>query len=394
MLRLSQSPTEEEFVQDPYPFYEQARKSGHLFYWADLGKICAVSSEAVNLFLRDRRWGREVPAEFVKPVPSHTEPFEALERHSMLQLDPPHHTRLRSLVNRAFTTRHVQRREDEIRQLANLLLDDLQGKEVDLQHEYAEQLPVMVIARLLGVPLEMCGQFLSWSHAMVGMYQANRNLAAEHLASRAASEFSEYMKSEIGRRRSNLADDLISSLISAVDRDDRLSTEEIVSNCILLLNAGHEATTFSIGNGIWAILNSDLDPARLLAPDARESTVEEILRFDPPLHIFERIAKEDVEHFGARFRRGDAVAVILAAANRDPSVYGKPAKFDPEGNASVHASFGAGIHFCVGAPLARLEIGIALETLFRRYPGLQVTESPRYADRYHFHGLDSLRARL
>ena len=185
MQTFTQSPLDDEFVQNPYPFYERARAAGDLFYWSDYKRVCAISHRAVNAFLRERNWGREIPKELRRPPPPHLEPFARLELTSMLELDPPEHTRLRRLVNRAFTSRNIAELEPEIDRLARDLLEPSTGDEFELMHGFAERLPVLVIARLLGVPDEMAGQFLSWSHAMVAMYQANRNLEIEKRAAAA-----------------------------------------------------------------------------------------------------------------------------------------------------------------------------------------------------------------
>ena len=391
MLRsLTQSPSDPSFVQDPYPFYRTARAAGDLFHWIDYDQISAASHRAVGTFLRDRRWGREIPGEFVKETPAHLEPFMQLERRSMLELDPPDHTRLRGLVNRAFTSRRVNSLEPEIRRIAELLATGHEVQTIELQKSFAELLPVMVITRLLGVPEDMCRQFLSWSHDMVAMYQANRNLDVELRASTAAREFTDYICEQIDRKRAAPANDLISDLIAAEDEHGRLTRDEMVSTCILLLNAGHEATAYTIGNGIKAVMDSGENPAEIFAPSRREATVEEILRYDPPLHIFERHAKEDQSLFGQEFRRGDTVSVLLASANRDPEVFERPDEFIPGRKGAGHVSFGAGIHFCVGAPLARLELAVGLATLFEIHPRMSLAETPRYADRYHFHGLEEL----
>ncbi len=363
--------------------------AGDLFYWEDFKQVSAVSYRAVNAFFRDRHWGREIPDDLrPKPKP-HLEPFTTLERHSMLELDPPRHTRLRGLVNRAFTSRAISSLEPDIEKLADQLIDQFPER-AELQRNFCENLPVMVIARLLGVQLEMCGQMLDWSHDMVAMYQAKRDLEIERKAAKATVEFTEFIRSEIARRRAAPSDDLISALIVAEDDEGKLSNDEMISICILLLNAGHEATANSMGNAIKAIIESEFDPADLLSPEMRDATVEEVLRFDPPLHIFQRQAKCRSEMFGHRFERGDEVALILAAANRDPAVYDRPEVFDPWRTSRTHTSFGAGIHFCVGAPLARLEMAIGLSVLFERCPNLAIAEPPLYANRYHFHGLEEL----
>lgn len=389
MHHLRQSPTEPAFVQNPYPFYDRARMLGDIVFWEDYALPVAVSSRAVNAILKDRRLGRQ-PIEPVE-VPPHLAPFYAVEAHSMLELEPPRHTRLRSLVLRAFTSRRIKAMAPEIEALCESLVDACPSGPFDLLPAYAQQVPVIVIARLLGVPEAMADQLLAWSNAMVSMYQARRTREIEEAAARAAAEFADFIRRYVDERRAHPADDLITSLIAAESPEggEKLTTDELITTCILLLNAGHEATVHTMGNGVKALLEAGTPDVALAAGDV-EATVEEILRFDPPLHMFTRHVYEDVELFGHAFRRGDRIGCLLGAANRDPGVWDDPDRFDPARPVRTNAAFGAGLHFCVGAPLARLELQIALPVLFRRCPGLRLVEPPAYANLYHFHGLDRL----
>lgn len=392
MHSLSQSPTDPAFVQDPYAFYDRARRLGHLFHWTDYGMACATSAAAVGAILRDRRFGREVPAERRTPVPAHLEPFYAVEAHSMLELEPPRHTRLRSLVLRAFTSRRIAALAPEIATLSHQLVDAFPDGPFDLLKAFATRLPVTIIARLLGVPEDRGDDLLAWSNAMVGMYQASRTRTTEDRAAAAAESFAAFLRAHVENRRDRPADDLITHLIAAEAEGERLTTDELISTCILLLNAGHEATVHTIGNGVRALVEQRTPPAAL-APDRIAATVEEILRHDPPLHLFTRWTYEDAEISGHTFRRGDQVGLLLAAANRDPALWDTPGGFDPARPVKPNHSFGAGLHFCVGAPLARLELQIALPILFARCPNLALAEPPRYANLYHFHGLERLMVR-
>ncbi len=387
MLDLSQSPTDPDFVQDPYPFYDRARASGDLFHWNDYGMACATSHRAVSAILKDRRLGREAPAECVAEIPDHLTPFYEVEAHSMLELERPRHTRLRGLVLRAFTSRRIAALGPEIEALCHRLVDAFPDHPFDLLDAYARPVPVIVIARLLGVPEDRADDLLDWSNAMVGMYQARRTRAMEDAAVAATSAFQDFLAGYIAEKRRAPADDLISELIAAEEAGDRLSTEELISTCILLLNAGHEATVHTLGNGVRSLLDRDIRTVDT-------ACVEEVLRFDPPLHMFTRWVYEDVELFGHGFVRGDRIACLLGAANRDPAAYPNPHRFDPARKGPANVAFGAGIHFCVGAPLARLELEIALRVLFERCPELRYTKPPRYADVYHFHGLERLKVCL
>ncbi len=388
MERLSQSPVDPGFVQDPYRFYDRARRHP-VFFWEDYGMPTTASAAAVNAILRDRRLGREVPLEKRAPVPPHLAPFYAVEAHSMLELEPPRHQRLRSLVLRAFTSRRIAALAPEVTALCHELIDALPG-EFDLLPAFAQKLPVIVIARLLGVPESMAPDLLRWSNAMVGMYQAGRTRAMEDAAALAATDFVAFLRGYVEARRARPADDLITHLIAAESEGERLTSDELITTCILLLNAGHEATVHTLGNGVKALLEHGTPPAAL-APEAIAGTVEEILRFDPPLHLFTRHAYEEVEVMGVTLPQGSEIALLLGAANRDPQVWDAPGRFDPQRQHKPNLAFGAGLHFCVGAPLARLELQIALPILFARLPGLRLAEPPRYGDVYHFHGLKALR---
>lgn len=388
---LHQSPTDPGFVQNPYPFYARARSHGAFFHWAEYGMLCTGNAAACNAIFRDRRFGREAPPECAAPIPAHLAPFYAVEAHSMLELEPPRHTRLRGLVLRAFTSRRIAELAPEIGALTHQLIDALprartavDGGPFDLLPHFAAKLPVIIIARLLGVPESMAPDLLSWSNAMVGMYMANRTRAAEDRAIAATTQFVDFMRGYVAARRHDPRDDLITHLIAAEMDGTRLSVDELITTCILLLNAGHEATVHTIGNGVKTLLETK---SKITDPAA---TVEEILRFDPALHMFTRWVYQDATIMDQTFRRGDRVALLLGAANRDPDLYDAPDVFNPARASKPHVSFGAGLHFCVGAPLARLELQIALPALFERLPNLHLAAPPEYADVYHFHGLKSL----
>ncbi|RFP89468.1 cytochrome P450 [Rhodobacteraceae bacterium 63075] len=384
MEHLAQSPTDPAFVQDPYPFYAKARQASDLIFWEDYALPCAASHRAVHALLRDRRFGRECPPELARPVPPHQQPFYDIEAHSMLELEAPRHTRLRGLVLRAFTSRRIKALAPEIAALCHELIDAFpRDAPFDLLPAYCTPIPVRIICRLLGVPEEMAPELLTWSSAMVAMYQARRTHAIELRAAAAAKEFADFMRGHIETRRSAPADDLITHLIAAEEDGERLTTDELISTCILLLNAGHEATVHTLGNGVKALLEHGVS-------EVTEAGVEEILRYDPPLHMFTRYAYENVELFGHEFRRGDQVGLLLASSGRDETVWQAPAQFLQDRPAQMNHAFGGGAHFCVGAPLARLELRIALQTLLARCPGLRLATPPCYADLFHFHGLEAL----
>lgn len=382
MESLRQSPLAPDFVQDPYPFYDRVRAAGDIVFWQDYDLPVSATAAVVSAAFRDRRLGREAPPEFAPQIPDHLAPFYAVEAHSMLELEAPRHSRLRRLVLRAFTTNRIAGLAPEIATLAEQLIDRLpQGG--DLIEHFAKPIPVIIIARLLGVPEDRADDLLRWSNAMVGMYQARRTRAMEDAAVAATEAFVAFIDSYADEKRKRPGNDLITELLAAEDAGDKLSREELITTCILLLNAGHEATVHTIGNGVRTLLKTG---TRTITPE----TVEELLRFDPPLHMFTRWVYEDLTLGGHDFHRGDRIGLLLGGANRDPAVWSDPGRFLPERPVQTNFSFGAGAHFCIGAPLARLELMSALPILFARLPGIRLAAEPLYADLYHFHGLERL----
>lgn len=381
---VAQNPLDAGFVQDPYATYDQWRKLGPLVHWHEYNMPCAISYAAANAILRDRRFGR-VPLAPVQP-PQHLTPFYEIEAHSMLELEPPRHTRLRNLVLRAFTSRRIAGLEPEIAALCDQLIAALREGPFDLIKDYAQPLPVIIIARLLGVPDSMAPDLLRWSNAMVGMYQAGRTRADEDRAVTASRDFVAFLRDYIAQRRKDPRDDLITHLIAAEAEGETLGTDEMISTCILLLNAGHEATVHSLGNAVKTLIETGQYARAPVTP----ALVEECLRFDPALHLFKRWAYDDIEVMGQVIPKGTEIACILGAANRCPRHWDQPDLFDPARVEKPHLGFGAGLHFCLGAPLARLELRVGLTALCAALPHLRLIEPPVYADIYHFHGLSRL----
>ncbi|PTM98865.1 cytochrome P450 [Mycoplana dimorpha] len=386
------------FYRNPNPVYAELHAHAPTFWWEEQKQWYFTGYDQVNALLRDRRFGRQIlhvasREELGMPAPlPHLKHFDAAEAWSLLELEPPEHTRLRTLVNRAFVSRQIDRLRPEITALANRLIDGFEkdGK-VELLSAFADIVPVTMIARMIGIPDEMGPQLLKWSHDYVRMYMFGRTEADEHAADKAAAEFADYVRSVIAERRANPRDDLLSHMIHTEHKGQLLTEDELISTTIVLLNAGHEATVHQIGNAVRSILDSGLSPEAMFADDkTTERTVEEALRICAPVHIFERYALEDVEVDGIPFRRGDKIALILAAANLDPKKFSDPLTFRPDRDEGPNLSFGAGIHFCIGAPLARLELNIVLPLLFQRLRGMRLAKTPVVKDVYHFHGLERL----
>lgn len=388
MHAFTQDPTDPAFVQDPYPLYAQMRAAGDFVHWQDYDMVMATTHRAANAVLRAKTMGRApiTPRDWSNGL-TH---FGAVEAHSLLELEPPAHTRLRSEVLRAFTSRKIAGLSPWITQLAQELIAAFpRGESFDLIDAFGAPLPVAVIAHLLGVDPAHAPELLAWSHAMVAVYQAGKTPEDIARADAAARDFAQFIRDHLRAKAAHRQDDLLSQLVAKQADGAALSDDEIISTAILLLNAGHEATVHSIGNGAKLLLERE-------GIAQGEAAVEEILRFDPPLHLFTRQVYAEQDLFGTRLRRGQEVGVLLASAGRDGAVFDAPDHFRPDrANASLHLAFGAGIHFCIGAPLARLEMRAAFAALARACPDLRLCQDaePRFADIYHFHGLTRLMVR-
>ncbi|MER8637690.1 MULTISPECIES: cytochrome P450 [unclassified Mesorhizobium] len=399
--RLRLDPHEPAFFQNPYEAYAFLHGASNAFFWEEFGFWCFGGFDDVNRLLRDRRFGRQNPAGIpdsrgIGQDRTHLSAFDGIEANSMLELEPPVHTRLRTLVNRAFVSRQVERLRPRVEALANELIDRFEPGGVDLLPAFAAPLPITIIAEMLGVPVDMGPQLLDWSHRMVAMYMHGRTRETEDTANRAARDFSDFLRGYVAERRKRPGEDLLSLLIAAQEDGQKLSENELVSSAILLLNAGHEATVHQTGNAVRSILAQGGDPRRFFAsPEATAATVEECLRFDAPLHMFTRYAYQEAEAGpGIIVQPGETIGLLLGMANRDPTAFAEPLAFRPDRADQKNVSFGAGIHFCIGAPLARLELQVSLKTLFERLPRLQMAEQPRFRDTYHFHGLETLAVRI
>lgn len=396
--RVSLDARDPAFYSNPNPVYAELHAHAPTFFWEEQKQWYFTGYDQVNALLRDRRFGRQIlhvasREELGMPPPlPHLKHFDAAEAWSLLEIEPPEHTRLRTLVNRAFVSRQIDRLRPEITELTDRLIDGFEkdGK-VELLSALADIVPVTMIARMIGIPDDMGPQLLKWSHAYVRMYMFGRTEADEHAADKAAAEFADYVRSIIAERRAEPRDDLLTHMIHTEHKGQLLTDNELISTTIVLLNAGHEATVHQIGNAVRVILESGIPAETMFADEkATEQTVEECLRICAPVHIFQRYALEDIDFDGLSFRRGDKVALILAAANLDPKKFSDPLAFRPDREEGPNLSFGAGIHFCIGAPLARLELNIVLPILFRRLAGMRLAGTPMVKDVYHFHGLERL----
>lgn len=360
-------------VADPYPAYAAARAVAPVAWHSGWGSYVALSHAACNATLRDRNLGRIFAA---REPGAEWGTFNWLHADSILDSEPPKHTRLRRLIAGAFGRGHVQRLAPRIAELTEGLLADCAEQleadgSFDVIEHLAEPLPVLVIAELLGVPEADRGLLRPWSQAIVKMYEVNRTQEQDAAAQQACAEFAEYVDALAAERSRNLGEDLLSDLVSARDGSDRLSPRELVATAVLLLNAGHEASVNGFGNGLASLLASGRQP------DDPVTLVEEMLRHDSPLHLFERTATGVTTIEGVTLEPGDRICALLGAASRDAAVFDSPDEFRPDRDPNPHLAFGAGIHFCVGAPLARLELATSTAALFERWPRLRVVEAVR-----------------
>ncbi|MFD9124469.1 cytochrome P450 [Kitasatospora sp. NPDC059571] len=391
------------FVAHPYEAYAELREKAPVHYYEPSGQWLVSRHADVSALLRDRRLGRTYTHRFThqefgrpEPDPAH-EPFHTLNDHGLLDLEAPDHTRIRRLVAKAFTPRMVESLRPTVARLADDLVTGLLADGGgDLIARVAEPLPVAVIAEMLGVPESDRHLLRPWSADITGMFELNPGEETAQRAVRASTEFSDYLRALIRTRRTDPGDDLISALALVSEDGDVLSEQETVSTCVLLLNAGHEATVNTTGNGWWALFRNPGELARLRASvdELLPTAVEELMRWDTPLQMFERWVLDDIEVAGTTVPRGAEIALLFGSANRDPARFTDPDRLDVARTDNPHITFGAGIHFCLGAPLARMELTESYGALLRRAPGLRLVREPAWRPGYVIRGLDSLHVEI
>jgi cytochrome P450 len=393
------TPHDPGFVADPYPAYAALRAAGRIHYDRRSDHWLVPHHADVGALLRDRRFGRTylhvaTHQEMGRPPePDYLAPFWQLIRNGMLDREPPDHTRLRRLVAKAFTPRMVERQRPTIQAVVDRLVGQIAAAGGgDLVADLAEPLSVTVIADLLGVPEPDRPLLRPWSAGICGMYEVDPSEEAGRTASRAATEFSDYLRALSRQRRARPADDLITALTMVVDGGDQLTEDELIGTCVLLLNAGHEATVNATGIGWWQLFRHPDQLARLRQdPSLLPRAVDELLRFDTPLQMFERWVLQDAEICGVRVPKGAELGLLFGSANRDPAVFDQPDRLDVGREPNPHLTFGAGTHYCIGAPLGRLELELSFATLLRRLPALALAEDPRWKPTYVLRGLRALR---
>jgi cytochrome P450 len=406
-------PYDPGFAADPYAVYARLRDENPIFYSAQTGLVMFARHDDVRGLVLDRRLGRSLKMARSQFPPTIPEPPDAMQDHgatrpdrlsayrryvltNLLETEGEDHARVRRLVAAAFGSRRIGELRGPIRARLERLLDARRAAGgMEFMADVAAPLPVEVIADLLGWPEDERERLRPWSARIVRLYEKDHTADDEQRAEHATREFAARIAALAAERRAAPRGDLISALVAVCDQGDRLTEDELIATCMLLLNAGHEATANAAGNGLWALLRHPKQHARLRA-DATliPAAVEEVLRYDAPLQLFHRYVLEDMEWRGYELRRGEKVGLLYGSANRDPRAFDRPDEFDVSRAPNRHLAFGAGTHFCLGAQLARLELEVLFETLLERMPALRLDgEPPRYRPGLVFRGLERLRVR-
>jgi cytochrome P450 len=399
---LGYNPWDPGFIADPYPALARLRDEAPVA-WDERTNQWLVSRHAdVNALLRDRRLGRSYlhvasHEDWGRiPPPAEQAPFWDLLAVQMIDMEPPDHTRLRRLVTKAFTPRTVEMLRPRIADIVGIVIDHARGLgEFDLIADLLELVPVTVIAELLGIPESDRHLLRPWSADMTLMFELNPTAEMQERATSSSAAFEAYLRDLFRARRGRPGDDLISELAGVVEAGgDRLTEDELIGTAVLLLNAGHEASVNGAANSWWALFRHPDALARLRAEPALVPTaIEELLRFDTPAPMFERWVLEDIEVGGVPIPRGQELALQFAAANRDPAAFSRPDQIVLDRSPNPYLSFGAGIHYCLGAPLAKVEFDILFRRMIRDLPTMELVREPRWKPRFILRGLDALAVR-
>jgi len=379
-----------DFVRNPYPVLEELRHHGKPLWHEEMKLWLAATHADASAVLRSKTLGRA----FSPQEPSELwETFNWLHADSIMENEGTKHTRLRTLVSKAFNRGQIEKLAPRIEAIVEELLNVCaEKKEFDLLADFAEPLPVRVIAELLGVSPSDTEYLRPWSQAIVKMYEFDVTEEEERAAEKAGREFAEMIATMVEDRKKNLTNDLVSQLVHVEEAGVKLTLRELIATCVLLLNAGHEASVNAFGNGFVAAIE-DSRARDLLSTHARTITptaVEEFFRFDAPLQLFERTAIENTDFNGVVIEKGMKIAALLGSANRDELVFENPNEMNLERKPNNHISFGGGIHFCLGAPLARLELGISLPALFERFSNIEILTEPRRRENFVLRGFSAI----
>ena len=394
-------PYEASFAADPYPVYARLREQSPIFFSEEVGMTLFTRYAEIRALLIDRRLGRTMshvvtPAERQRAAErwAHLPNYNRFVRVNLLEMEGSDHLRVRRLVSAALDPRRIRKLRARIEAIVKELLDSIAPRgRMEFLEELAVPLPVHMISELLGWPAEQRDRLRPWSAQIVRLYEKDYTQEDEARAESATTEFAAALDGLAQARQAEPRDDLVSALVAVRDHGNRLSRDELIATCMLLLNAGHEATVNGAGNGLLALLRHPDQFAKLRNdPKLIPTAIEEMLRYDAPLHLFHRFVLEDFEHGGIRFKRGDMVGFLYGSANRDPQAFERAEEFDVRRHPNAHLAFGSGAHFCLGAPLARLELEILFTTLLQRLPGIRLYGgTPEFRRGLVFRGLKELR---
>ncbi len=375
---VSYDPTSDRIRNNPYDTYDRMRDKDPVHRMRLINAWVLTRYEDVDMVLRDHR-------RFLKDD-------EIIEYRSMLNSNPPDHTRLRAIVSKAFTPRSVAELYPRIERMVSGLLDDLEGEErIDLIEKFAFPIPITVIAEMLGVPSEDMDIFEAWSNDISLVIEPYQTEEQEARVNRASEELFEYFEGIMEQRRREPQDDMITALMNAEEEGDKLTHDELLGTLLLLLVAGNETTRNLIGNGTLALLRHPDQLQRLRDnPDLLDSAVNELLRYDSPVQLDGRIAQEDLEIAGTQIQAGERVISAIGAANRDPAAFTNPNAVDIGRREKSHISFGRGIHHCLGAPLAIMEGRIAFAALLDRYSSISLVSEPEFREQIVLRGVEEL----
>lgn len=378
------------FAENPYPFYARLREEDPVHFLPQLNMWWATRHADCVFILQDSRFG-QTPAH---PVPTPPLPPEILNLPpSMFVLDPPDHTRVRSLFNKAFTPRMIERLQGHVESVAGHLLDRVAAQgHMDVMADFAMPMPVTVIAEMLGVPASDWNQFRIWTTTFALAADATQPQSVRERALQAQLAMIAYLHDLVAERTRKPQNDLISDLIAVEEHGQRLQSGEIVSNCFLLLVTGHESTANLIGSGLLTLLRNPDQLALLRSfPELYPTAIEELLRYECPVQRTGRWVKQDVELGGKLLKKGEKVVAVMGAGNRDPEVFADPERLDITRNPNPHLGLGRGAHYCIGSSLARLEAKVAFASLLNRFPGLKLNvETPEWNPNTFIRGLRSL----
>lgn len=386
------------FLENPYPTLAKLREAGKPVWHESSNLFLAATYQDANAVLRNRSLGRIFQP---KQPNENWDTFNWLHSDSLLDSEPPKHTRLRSLLVKAFNKNKIESLRPDVERLTQELLKKIEAKlaetgRFDVITDFAEPLPVKVIAALLGFPDEDEHLLRPWSQAIVKMYEVNPSEQTQADAQTASREFADYVRNLMEERKRNPGTDLISDLAAVEEDGQKLNAQELIATCVLLLNAGHEASVNGFGNGFVAMMQrpEQLNLLRSHPYQLAETAVDEFIRFDAPLHLFERTATADVEIGGVTIKEGQKIASLLGSANRDEAVFKNPTAMDITRDPNPQIGFGAGIHFCIGAPLARMEMTTSLPKLIEKYPNLELASEPIRRPGFVLRGYESVPVKI